>query len=241
MFSVGSSIGMPVSDVGNPRRHRLASAGTPRTLIGLSPSRWLWARTVKPGPTGASVSTTSRSWPASATSNCAGLASRHTRWTRSGSRSAGSISRWATSFGRTSAMPTTSRSGRPVGRPFTVSSISRPSENLIGEPVDEGPHLGQHEAPPRTRDQGLAERLLEAPNLHAHRRRRQVQLGGGGGQGALPDERPEVQEVVVVQPFHGASDVRENQTIYWKQSNSLSKRNRLQETLAVRRARCWSS
>ena len=125
--------------------------------------------------------------------------------------------------------------------PHRVEHLAAEREDLIGEPVDDGPHLGQHQAPPRARDQRLAERFLEVPDLHAHGRRRQVQLGGGGGQGALADERPEVQEVVVVQPLHGASDVRQNQSISCKQSHFLIKRNRLQETLAVRRARCWSS
>ncbi|MBN1853093.1 MAG: transposase [Pirellulales bacterium] len=39
-------------------------------------------------------------------------------------------SRWATDFGSTSWTPTWSRSGRPVGRSFRISRISRPRENI---------------------------------------------------------------------------------------------------------------
>ena len=53
-----------------------------------------------------------------------GVPSRQTIRTGSSNRSAGSINRWATSFGMTSATPTTSRSGRPVGCPRRASRNS---------------------------------------------------------------------------------------------------------------------
>ena len=41
MFSVGSSIGRPSSERGNPRRQAAASDGVATKLTPLSPSRWL--------------------------------------------------------------------------------------------------------------------------------------------------------------------------------------------------------
>jgi len=73
----------------------------------------------------------------------------------------GSITRWATSFGNTSSMPTTRRSGRVPGRWSSASIRSRASDNLDRVTVDHAPDLGWHEAAPGLDQQFLAEPLLE--------------------------------------------------------------------------------
>jgi hypothetical protein len=65
-------------------------------------------------------------------------------------------------------------------------------------------HLGQRQAPATLLEQLLAQRLLERAELQADRGRRQAQLLRRLGHAALAEDRPEVEQVVVVEPLHAA-------------------------------------
>jgi hypothetical protein len=130
VFSVGRIIGAPASERGKPRASRRASRGGAKTATAHSPSRCEYARTPALGGTGASESTTSSSCSASAASRRSGLSSRQTSRIGSGRCCAGASSERAISFGTASAMPTSSRSGRPLGRPRSVSWSSVPSAKI---------------------------------------------------------------------------------------------------------------
>jgi len=61
--------------------------------------------------------------------------------------------------------------------------------------------------PARPDEQPLLERVLERPDLAAHRRLREPQLLGRTGDAAFAGNGPEVEEVVIVEPFHVGSRV----------------------------------
>ena len=99
------------------------------------------------------------------------------------------------------------RAPRPAGLD-DVDQLGAEREDLVGVAIHDLADLGELEPPPRAVEQPRAERVLELAELGAHRRVRQPEALAGRDQPALAHGRPEVQQVVVVEPAHrGAANV----------------------------------
>src|SRR5262249_25001062 len=102
-----------------------------------------------------------------------------------------------------------------------VQELPAERENLIGVAERHAAHLGQHEIPPLAREQLLAQDLLEAMNLAADGRMRQAELLASAGQTPLLRNDPEIEQVMIVQPFHALSICRFFRQITMKLPHSL--------------------
>ena len=112
------------------------------------------------------------------------------------------------------ATPTASRGARPDGRPLSVSSSSLPAVKISdGVTVNDAADVGEHERAALALKETLAERLFQHLDLRADRRLRQPQLLGGPRDAALPHDRPEVEQVMVVQRIHDASSDEHNKNL----------------------------
>ena len=87
-----------------------------------------------------------------------------------------------------------------------VEKLPPERKDLVGVAVGDPSRVGQLEAPPGTNEEPLAERLLQRAQLRAQRRLRQPQLRARPGDAPLFRDRPEVEQVVIIQPFHGSID-----------------------------------
>lgn len=76
-------------------------------------------------------------------------------------------------------------------------------EDLVRISKDDEARLGQDQIAASLREQRLAERPLQGPNLSGNRRLRQMKLLARRSHAAFLCDHPEVQQVVVVQPSHG--------------------------------------
>ena len=202
--SPGPAAARPRATAESPRRCRVASAGAATSTTSHSPSRCVKTRTATPG-IGRARRTARRRDDAAPARRAARAACPRCRPGAPARRgaSAGASRRCATAFGSTSATPTFNRSGRPVGRSFTVSTSSRPSAKISSAywkticPTSVGTRRR-----PCAAEELLVERALEGADLGAHRRLREAELVARLGHAAGLRGQPEVEEVVVVQPFH---------------------------------------
>ena len=85
-----------------------------------------------------------------------------------------------------------------------VHQLLAHAEDVLGVAKDQSAHLGGNQSPARAAQQLLAKLLLQAAELGANRRRSQAQLLAGTSDATSAHDLPEVEEVVIVQPLHGA-------------------------------------
>ena len=86
-----------------------------------------------------------------------------------------------------------------------VEELTAEREDLVGVAVDHLADVGRHQPAADAGEQLLAEPRLERLDLRAHRRLRQPQLLRGPHHAAFAHDRPEVEQVMVVEPFHGVA------------------------------------
>ena len=91
-----------------------------------------------------------------------------------------------------------------------VEQLTAEREDLVGVAIDHLADIGRHHPAADSREQRLAEARFERLDLRAHRRLRQPQLLRRPDHAALAHDRPEVEQVVVVEPFHAAGPSRSN-------------------------------
>ena len=75
-------------------------------------------------------------------------------------------------------------------------------EDLIRVPEHQAAGLGEHERPALPPEQALAHRPLEQSDLRADRRLRQPQFLRCLRNAPLPDDRPEIEQMMIVEPVH---------------------------------------
>jgi len=90
-----------------------------------------------------------------------------------------------------------------VRRAEELAQLAPEREDVVGVAIDHLPDVGEHEVAPAAHEQPLAERALEHLELPADRRLREVELARRRGDAPLARDDPEVEQVVVVDPFHG--------------------------------------
>src|SRR5262252_1364784 len=93
---------------------------------------------------------------------------------------------------------------RPAGRPAAqrVLQFAAEREDLVREPVHGLADLGERDAAPGALEQLLTERVLERVDLLADGRLGQPQLLRSARHAAFARDRPEVAEVMEVEPIH---------------------------------------
>ena len=93
--------------------------------------------------------------------------------------------------------------GQP-GRPplHRVPHLGPEREDLLCVAVDDPAHLGERELAAGAGEQLLAELILEGMDLPAESRVRQAQHPAGARETAFPRDGEEVEQVMVVEPFH---------------------------------------
>src|SRR5690606_22285282 len=80
-------------------------------------------------------------------------------------------------------------------------------EDLVGIAENHPTHLGERELATDLREQLLAELVLERVNLRAQGRMGEAEHLAGLGEPSLASDDPEVEQVVVVHPFHGLGNM----------------------------------
>ena len=75
-------------------------------------------------------------------------------------------------------------------------------EDLLCVAVDDPAHLGERELAAGAGEQLLAELILEGMDLPAESRVRQAQHPAGARETAFPRDGEEVEQMMVVEPFH---------------------------------------
>ena len=108
----------------------------------------------------------------------------------------------------------------PPARPSFehIDQFAAEREDFVGIPVNHLASLRERQAPAGLGKQLLAQIFLERTNLAADRGLREAQLLAGPGDAALLGHRPEVKQVVVIQPIHGSTIHRDNRCFYPKLS-----------------------
>ena len=176
----------------------LANSTTPH-----STSKWWNARTRTAGPTGASEITTSRSCTARSASSRSRLVlvADHAHRLGQAQRRLENALRHQLRHDVRDADREPQRSpDRPTAQ--RVLQLAPEPEDLVGIAKHHATDFGQRQPAPAALEQLLAERVLEAAHLAAHGRLRESQLRARGAQRALARDEPEVEQVVVVEPFH---------------------------------------
>jgi hypothetical protein len=84
-----------------------------------------------------------------------------------------------------------------------VLQLPAEGEDLVGIAVDHPAGVGEGERFAGAVEERRLERLLQGPDLRAHRGLGEVEPPAGLRDAALADGGPEVEEVVVVEPVHG--------------------------------------
>src|SRR5262249_35762404 len=97
---------------------------------------------------------------------------------------------------------------RSIARPAPqrVQQFPAEREHFVGVAERYASDGGEDKGPPSAGEEPFAENILEPVDLSADSLRGQPELGARASDRAFPRDRPEVKEVVVVQPFHGAQD-----------------------------------
>ena len=75
-------------------------------------------------------------------------------------------------------------------------------EDLIGIPVDHLARFGQPDRSASPFEEPRLQRLFQVSNLTAHGRLREMQQLAGLGDASLAGRRPEVEQVMIVEPVH---------------------------------------
>jgi hypothetical protein len=83
-----------------------------------------------------------------------------------------------------------------------LHQLGAEAEDLLRVAVHDAASLRQDDVAPRTAEELLLQCLFEGPDLSAHRRLRDVQPLAGSGHASFARRRPEIAQVVVIQPFH---------------------------------------
>ena len=86
-----------------------------------------------------------------------------------------------------------------------VLQLPPKAEDIVGIPVDDLPDLGHGKASTLFDKQLLPQCLLQQAQLPADGRLRQAEFLAGTRDAAFFGDCPEVQEVVIVQPFHACT------------------------------------
>src|SRR4051812_46983212 len=92
--------------------------------------------------------------------------------------------------------------GAPAHR---FQELAADGEDLVGVAVDHPSYVGGNEPAAYAGEELVSEGLFERVNLGAQRRVRQPEGPSGGDQAALANHDPEVEQVMVVEPLHGAN------------------------------------
>src|SRR4029453_2574466 len=92
-------------------------------------------------------------------------------------------------------------------------------KNLLGTTIDGEAQFRRNKIASGAFQELLTQLILETPELCADRGRREPKFLASLGDAAGPDNRPEVKKVVVVQPFHLTSILREILILSSKDSN----------------------
>src|SRR5690242_11165614 len=140
---------------------------------------------------GASASTTSSSFTASSASSLSGRSSRHTTRTWSATRSAGAISRYAITFGRT-VSDTNLYPERTARRAILerVHHLPAQAEDLLGVPESHAPCFGEQQPSTRANEKLLAQRIFQVADLCADGWGSQQQLLRSIGDAPAPGYLP---------------------------------------------------
>ena len=160
-----------------------------------------------PGPSGLSASNRSRSCTASRPRKSSTTrSSRHISWMRmadvEGGLEQALDQRLGQRVGHPHGEPERPGRGPPLQRAEQVLSER---EDLVGVPEHRPSHVGEDQFPADPVEQLLAQDLLQPPDLSADGRLRQPKLGAGPHDAAIAGHRPEVQEVMIVQPLHAGT------------------------------------
>ena len=96
---------------------------------------------------------------------------------------------------------------RLPGRPalHRLEQLPSETEDLVGVAEHQPAHVREHEPPAGPREELLTQHGLERAQLGAHRWLGQPQLRRGARHAPMTRHDPEVEEVVVVEPLHGAT------------------------------------
>ena len=84
-----------------------------------------------------------------------------------------------------------------------VQQFASEGEDLVGVAVDHPPRVGQHEPAPFPREEPLAKSAFELTDLGGDRRGPRRNSAPAFVDAAVPHRRPEVEKMMVVEPFHG--------------------------------------
>ncbi len=106
--------------------------------------------------------------------------------------------------GHTDAQPL-SQAAAPA--PQGIGEFAPQGENLVGVIVDGAPRLGQRKLAALLAQELRADRILENGKLAADRRLGEPQFLAGARHAAFAHNVPEVEKMLIVQPFHGKSIV----------------------------------
>lgn len=97
------------------------------------------------------------------------------------------------------------RDRRPPDRaspPQDTRELETAGENLLGIGVCDTPKLGRHETSPLLLEQSALQLSLKQLQLSADGLRREIERARSGRYAALTHDRPEVQQMGVVEMFH---------------------------------------
>ena len=97
---------------------------------------------------------------------------------------------------------------RPVAD--RIEQLAAEREDVVRVSVDDATDVGEHERAPLAAEELLAEHVLERADLRADGRLREPQLIRGAAHAALANGEPEVEQVMIVQPFHGSRESMNN-------------------------------
>jgi hypothetical protein len=91
-----------------------------------------------------------------------------------------------------------------------VDHLATEREDLVGVPIHDAAHVGQRQLSADLREELLAQAVLERMDLRAQGRVREPQHLPRGDEAPFTSDDPEIEEVVVVEPFHGSCICRQS-------------------------------
>ena len=206
MFSVGISIGRPSSERGNPRRHSAASDGVGDEAHPALPEEVVVGADLHLGADGGVGHEQIDRVPGEGVEELLGARLPAHDLDRLGEPQGGLDQPLGHELRHDVRHPHHEAHGA-AGGPAADRLHHLPArrEDLVRVAVDEPAHLREREPPPGLAQQLLREDGLQPVDLRADRGGREPQLLGRRPEAARPDDGPEVEQVVVVEPLHGVS------------------------------------